>query len=69
MMARTPGLSNTLPARRNIFGEEVMKAPGAFTRTFNPFTISKASGDTVVDDRLLELGKAIRWSQPIDATL
>ncbi len=35
---KTPGLSESLPPRRNIFREPVIKAPGSLDRIFNPFT-------------------------------
>lgn len=60
MLARLPGFSTTLPARRNLFGEPVLKAPGELNRAFNPFTLSGKSEDTPsVDAKLLEIGKGI----------
>lgn len=60
LLARLPGYSTTLPARRNLFGEPVLKAPGELNRAFNPFTTGiKPSEDGGVEDKLLELGKAV----------
>lgn len=60
VFARLPGMSETLPARRNLFGEPVMKAPGELNRALNPFTLAgKPKGDGVVETKLLEIGKAM----------
>ena len=61
MLSRAPGFSETLPPRRNIFGEPVLKAPGWANRTFNPFTVSRVRSpeDQVVWDELLKLGRAM----------
>ncbi len=60
VMSRLPGFSEMLPARRNLFGEPTMKAPGELNRAFNPFTLAgKPKGDGVVEGKLLEIGKAM----------
>jgi hypothetical protein len=58
VMARIPGVSDKLPARRNIFGEKVLKAPFYPNRALNIFTMSPADDDPVMD-KLTELGRAI----------
>jgi hypothetical protein len=65
LMGRLPGFSETLPPRRNLFGEPVMKAPGDLTRPFNPFTVAPhVKGDGVLEDKLIELGKALPMPNP-----
>lgn len=59
VISRIPGMSETLPARRNIFGEPVMKAPFYPNRALNPFTVSKTFVSDSADNELLEIGKAI----------
>jgi hypothetical protein len=58
VMSRIPGVSDKLPARRNIFGEKIIKAPFYPNRALNPFTVSPADKDPV-SDALIELGRAI----------
>lgn len=57
--ARTPGWSQTLDARRNIFGERAMRPGLAFDRAWNPFTMMDPPEDANIRQALLELGKAL----------
>jgi len=57
LMKLTPGLSDNLPARRNIFREPVFKAAGSFDRTFNPFTQVGPTKDNALALSLYRLGK------------
>jgi translation elongation factor EF-1beta len=54
LMARVPGFSETLEPRRNILGEKVLRPPGYFNRTMNPFTYAPG---VAKDDVLMELTK------------
>ena len=54
---RIPGLSEKLPARRNVFGETIQytgtyspKFLGKFGKTFSPITASKITNDTVFNE-------------------
>lgn len=50
-----PGLSNTLPARKNIFGEDMPVVPG-FGSILNPFASASQNKNDVVMQELIELG-------------
>jgi hypothetical protein len=52
MMARVPGFSESLETRRNLLGEKVLRPPGYFNRSLNPFTLAPGVAD---DDVLMEL--------------
>lgn len=56
--ARTPGWSETLEPRRNLFGEPVARVPGDLQRVFNPFTVSDQPNDKVAN-ALYDLGRAV----------
>lgn len=58
LMARVPGFSNTLEARRNLLGEKVLRPPGYFNRTINPFTVAPGVADDDVLMQLTKLGEA-----------
>lgn len=58
IMARTPGWSDSLEPRRNIFGEPVLMAPGYFNRRMNPFVVMDAPDDEVLN-ALVDLGESI----------
>ena len=51
-LAKTPGLSRTLEAKRDIFGAKIQVQAGYPQSAFNPFTVTK--GHT---DRLKELAR------------
>lgn len=57
LMNETPGLSQKLPPRRNIFREPVMKAAGSFDRAFNPFTQVGPTDDNELAFSLFRLGR------------
>lgn len=57
--ARTPGWSDSLEPRRNLFGEQVLRAPGVFGSRMNPFTVMDAPKDGNVMEELMELGQSI----------
>lgn len=57
--ARTPGLSDKLEPRRNLFGEPVLKPPVYFQRAVNPFTVMTAEEDDETFAKLVELGRAL----------
>lgn len=54
-MARTPGLSKTLPPKYNMFGEPQLKAPGLVNR--NTIAEREPSQPDAVENVLLTLGK------------
>jgi hypothetical protein len=56
MKSRVPGMSTQLEPRRNFFGEQVMKPPGYFNRSLNPFTVM-GNPDPLLDE-LVGLGQA-----------
>lgn len=56
--ARTPGWSETLEPRRNLFGEPAARPPGYFNRAFNPFTSTNVPEDRLAME-LVELGKSM----------
>lgn len=58
LAARTYGWSETLEPRRNLFGEVMVKPPGYFGRTFNPFASMDPPSDAVANE-LLTLGEAM----------
>jgi hypothetical protein len=57
LKARTYGMSETLEPRRNFFGDPVMKPPGYFNRSLNPFTVM-GNPDPILAE-LTELGDAV----------
>lgn len=57
--ARTPGFSEDLEPRRNLFGEKVMRPGMAFNRAFNPFTVMAPPEDADMRMELVNLGKAL----------
>jgi hypothetical protein len=58
MSSRIPWLSQGLEPRRNILGEKIMRPPGYFNRTINPFTVAPGITQNSTEDELLKLGKA-----------
>jgi hypothetical protein len=58
-MGRLPGFSEKLEPRRNLLGEPIMRPPGYLNNAVNPFTVSRKDVDVNVQDRLVELGKAM----------
>lgn len=50
-----PGYSSSLPARKNIFGEDMPVAPG-FGSTISPFASTKVAKDDVVTREFMRLG-------------
>jgi hypothetical protein len=63
--SRVPGWSATLEPRRNLFGEPVLKAPGASgaaqwaNASINPFTVSAPQDMDKIGQELVSLGKAM----------
>lgn len=60
LMARVPGVSSTLEAKRNIFGEKIMYPAGFLdyaNKALNPFTAMVH--DPKIDDDLISLGKGM----------
>lgn len=57
--ARVPGMSTELEPRRNLLGEPIMKPPGYFNQTLNPFTVMSDPGEHDVQQELVKLGKAM----------
>jgi hypothetical protein len=60
LMARVPGVSNTLEPKRNIFGEKIMYPAGYMdyaNKALNPFTAMVH--DPKIDDDLISLGKGM----------
>jgi hypothetical protein len=58
IVSRTPWSAGLEP-QRNIFGEPVLRAPGYFNRTLNPFTVTQKSDDPTVADQLVSLGRGM----------
>ena len=56
LRVRTPFLSTTVEAQRNVFGEKILRPPGLFNRSFNPMTIMKPSSDTAMA-AFVEMGR------------
>jgi hypothetical protein len=46
-LAKTPGFSSLLPAKRDIFGEKIQAQPGFPQSAFNPFPVTKSNNDPV----------------------
>jgi len=61
VMGNIPGLSSTLPPKRNMFGDEI-EIPGPI----NPISITKKKNDPVID-RMVELGmnSVLRNKEPL----
>lgn len=62
--ARTPGLSDDLEPRRNLFGEKVMKAPVHVGQAFWPFLTMTPPKGAKVAQELVDLGKAMSMPSP-----
>ena len=61
-IAKTPGFSNTLEAKRDIFSEKVQPQVGYSQSAFNPFTVTKGNNDPVVKE-LARLAQSDAQSQ------
>lgn len=59
MLARVPGLSATLEPRRNLLGEKVLRAPGYFNRSMNPYTVVPGADENDVLMQLARLGERL----------
>ena len=57
LQSRVPGWSTELEPQRNLFGEQVMKAPGYFNRAFNPFTSWDIPEDDDVAQVMMRFGR------------
>ena len=51
-ISKIPGMSSTLPAKRNLYGEPIMKTAGFLNKTINPFTIKDVQVDPVIEEML-----------------
>jgi hypothetical protein len=49
-LAKTPGLSSTLEAKRDIFGAKVQANPGWPQSAFNPFPVTTSNPDPVKNE-------------------
>jgi hypothetical protein len=59
IISRTPGWSESLEPRRNLFGEPSARPPGYFNRSFNPFTTVRLSNRDETMQALVELGESM----------
>jgi hypothetical protein len=64
LMARIPGMSESLEPRRNLLGEKIMLAPHVANRAFNPLTMAPGVKPNEVLDEMVSLGKA--FTMPSD---
>lgn len=61
-IAKTPGLSSTLEAKRDIFGQKTQSQAGYPQSAFNPFTVTKGNNDPGVKE-LARLAQSDAQSQ------
>ncbi len=69
LMNRLPGFSTELEPRRNIFGEPIVKPPGYINATLNPFTFMADPGEHDVQQKLIELGKAMSMPSEVQGNV
>jgi hypothetical protein len=67
LKARTPGFSQTLEPRRNLFGEKILRPPGylGVDNIINPFTVGDEIERPNVMNELVKLGKAMPMPEPV----
>jgi hypothetical protein len=65
-LAKTPGFSSLLPAKRDIFGEKIQVQPGFPQSAFNPFPVTKSNNDPVTRElaRLAQSDAQSNFSTP-----
>lgn len=65
-LAKTPELSSTLEAKRDIFGQKVQAQPGFPQSAWNPFQVTTSNNDPVVKElaRLAQSHAQSQFSTP-----
>lgn len=65
-LAKVPGFSNTLEAKRDIFGHKIQSQAGYPQSAFNPFGVSRGNNDPVLKElaRLAQSDAQSQFSTP-----